>query len=308
MKTGSNNKPIAVIINGSAGGGHDESTLAEIGAQLRAAGCTASAVLASSDEIEGAVQKAVREGAATIVVGGGDGTLGLVAALLAGSNLILGVLPIGSLNHFARDLDLPADLPGAVRTVLHGRVARVDVGEVNGRVFINNSSLGIYPDIVRLRERQQQRFGTGKWPAFAAAIWAVLRRGARLKLRIAGADRELIRRTPFVFVGNNEYRHAGFDLGSRGSLQGGVLSVYTTRRQGFLGILRITLKALTGRLDQGTDYETLSATEVVIQTRRHRVRVANDGEVEWMTSPLRYRCRVAALQVMVPPSFKERDG
>ncbi|MEO8809488.1 MAG: diacylglycerol kinase family protein [Rhodanobacter sp.] len=299
---------VAVLINGSAGGGHDDNGLAEIDAQLRAAGCTAEAVLVSAQEITSAVEKAVHEGVGTLVVGGGDGTLGLVASILAGTDIILGILPMGSLNHFAKDLGIPPDLPGAVRTALQGCVAHVDIGEVNGRVFINNSSIGIYPDIVRLRERQRQRFGTGKWLAFAAATWAVLRRGARLKLRIAGADRELTRRTPFVFVGNNEYRHAGFDFGSRSSLQGGVLGVYTTRKQGLLGILRITLKGITGRLDQGADYDALSATEVVIETHRHRVRVANDGEVEWMTSPLRYRSRVAALQVMVPRSFHMKDG
>lgn len=308
MNTHSENNHVAVIVNGSAGDGHDENRLAEIEAQFRDAGCSATAVLASAHEMAAAVETALRDGARTIAVGGGDGSLGLVAAILAGRNVTLGILPMGTLNHFAKDLDIPLDLAAAVRTVLHGHVAKVDVGEVNGSVFINNSSLGIYPDMVRLRERQRQRFGTGKWLAFAAAIWSVLRRGARLTLRIAGADRELIRHTPFVFVGNNEYRHAGMDLGSRESLQGGVLGVYTTRRQGFFGILGITLKGLAGRLDEGSDYDALSAKEVVIETRRHRVRVANDGEVQWMTSPLRYRSRVAALQVMVPESFRTRDG
>lgn len=306
MNTHNDADDIAVIINGSAGCGHDDDKLAEIEAQLRAAGCPAEAVLASADEMDGAVERAVQGGARTIVVGGGDGTLSLAAARLADSDITLGILPMGTLNHFAKDLDIPLDLPAAVRTVLHGHVAKVDLGEVNGHVFINNSSVGIYPDIVRLRERQQQRFGTGKWLAFAAAIWIVLRRGTRLTLRIAGADRELPRRTPFVFVGNNEYRHAGLDFGSRESLQGGELGVYTTRKQGFLGLLGITLKGLAGRLKEGADYDTLRAREVVIETRRHRLRVANDGEVHWMTSPLRYRSRVGALQVRVPHRSRQK--
>lgn len=293
---------VAVIINGSAGNGHDEDKLGQIESHLRAAGCDAKAVLSSPEEMRAMVQKRVDEGVGIIMVGGGDGTLSLVASMLAGSDVRLGVLPMGTFNHFAKDLEIPLDLPAAVETALHGRVAHVDVGEVNGHVFINNSSMGIYPDIVRMRERQQQRFGTSKWRAFAAAIWSVLRRGARLKLRIVGAERELDLRTPFVFVGNNEYRHAGLDFGSRTSLQGGVLGVYTTRRKGFFGILGITLKGLAGQLEETADYDALSGAEVVIHSSRDRLRVANDGEVTWMSSPLRYRSRVAALQVMVPAS------
>lgn len=308
MRTCGNQQDMVVIINGSAGNGHDEDKLAEIDGQLRAAGCRAESVLASPDEIHNVVEKAMQAGTGIIVVGGGDGTLSLVAAMLVDTDVILGVLPMGTLNHFAKDLSIPLDLPAAVQTVLHGRVAKVDVGEVNGRVFINNSSMGIYPDIVRLRQRQQRRFGTGKWLAFARAIWSVLRRSERLNLRIAGANHTSSRRTPFVFVGNNEYRHAGLDLGSRESLHGGLLGVYTTRRVGLLGIFQITLKALTGRLTEGMDYDALSANEVVIETRSARVRVANDGEVEWMTSPLRYRSRAAALGVIVPASIEAEDG
>ena len=299
---------IAVIINGSAGVGHDEDNLRDIEAQFRSSGLPVNVVLAKARELGDAVEKAMDDNASIIVVGGGDGSLSSVAALLAGSDTALGILPMGTLNHFAKDLNIPLSLQDAVRTVIEGRVAEVDVGEVNGRVFINNSSIGIYPDIVRLRERQRERFGTRKWLAFVAATWAVLRRGARVKLRIAGAGEEMTRRTPFVFVGNNEYQHAGFDLGSRTSVQRGVLGLYTTRRQGLWGILRITLKGLAGRLDRGEDYDMLTAAEIVLYTRRDRLRVANDGEVEWMQSPLRYRSRAGALRVIIPAQIDESSS
>lgn len=304
MNTQGHPNEIAVIINRSAGCAHHQDTLAEIEAQLTSAGWHVKAVLASPSEIGDAVDSMVKSGARLVAVGGGDGTLSAVAALLVNTDIILGVLPMGTMNHFAKDLAIPLETGAAVSTLMHGRVAQVDVGEVNGRVFINNSSMGIYPDIVRLRERQRQRFGTGKWLAFAAAIWIVLRRGERLDLRIAGDDRKVIRRTPFAFIGNNEYQHAGLDLGSRKSLHSGLLSVYTTRRQGLLGVLRITLKSLTGRLGKRVDYDEMATREVVIETRRDHVRVANDGEVEWMTSPLCYRSRAASLKVMVPQTFR----
>ena len=102
----------------------------------------------------------------TIVAGGGDGTVNSIAAVLAGSEKTFGVLPFGTLNHFAKDLHIPLDLPGAVRTIIEHHVTAVDVGEVNGRVFVNNSSLGIYPHIVHRRAVEQVRLKLGKWSAF----------------------------------------------------------------------------------------------------------------------------------------------
>src|SRR5205085_3689399 len=101
--------------------------------------------------------------------GGGDGTQSAIASRLAGTQLVHGVLPLGTLNHFAKDLGIPLQLDEAVRTLAEGRVLEVDVGEVNGRVFINNSSLGLYPEIVRERELQQMRLGKSKWRALASA-------------------------------------------------------------------------------------------------------------------------------------------
>src|SRR3954451_10797613 len=108
-------------------------------------------------------RQAARTSEAVIVAAGGDGTIGAVAAALVGSDKILGVLPVGTLNHFAKDLKIPLDLENAVLTIAKGETAAVDVVEVNVRIFINNSSLGLYPHIVSRREAQQQRLSRGKW-------------------------------------------------------------------------------------------------------------------------------------------------
>ena len=192
---------IVVIINSASGCGHGSSTVAVIEAEFRTAGQTSRVTCVSPDAIGQAIEHAIQGGARLIVIGGGDGTLSTAASALVNTEVTFGVLPMGTLNHFATDQQIPLDLAGAVRAIATGRVKRVDVGEVNGRVFINNSSLGIYPDIVRLR----RRLGFGKWIGLAAATWMVLRRGSTLSIQMVSDTEDRRYRTAFAFVGNNAH-------------------------------------------------------------------------------------------------------
>jgi diacylglycerol kinase family enzyme len=214
---------------------------------------------------------------------------------------VQGVLPLGTLNHFARDLGIPLALEDAIRTIAQGRVLRVDVGEVNGRVFINNSSLGLYPEIVRERELQQMRLGKGKWRSFASATLHAFEHHAGLAVRVDAEGEAQLHRTPFVFVGNNRYTMEGLAIGARASLQGGELSLYLGRRRGRLALVQMALRALTRRLRQDEDFELVTGDAFVITTTDRRIRVATDGEVCMMDTPLHYRIRPRALRVMVPP-------
>lgn len=234
-----------------------------------------------------------------VVAAGGDGTISAVAGVLVGTDKILGVLPVGTLNHFAKDLGIPLDLESAIRTIKEGNAVPVDVGEVNGRIFINNSSLGIYPQIVSGREAQQQRLSRGKWLAFFWATVQALRRFPFLDLRIAFEGQEIVRRTAFLFVGNNEYRIAGFNLGSRACLNEGKLGLYLSRGTGRFGLFRLGFHALFGRVDQAKDFDVFCVTEARIETRKRRLLVACDGEIERMETPLHYQIRPGALQVLV---------
>src|SRR3954471_21081525 len=157
-----------------------------------------------------------------VVAAGGDGTINAVAARLLGSERTLGVIPGGTLNHFAKDLGIPQDFEGAVAVLRAGVTRRVDVAELNGRPFLNNSSLGMYPQIVREREKIQ-RHGFRKWTAFAAAVARVLMQWPVLRVRLEVDGRVWNRRTPFVFVGNNQYVLEGLRMGSRERLDGGEL-------------------------------------------------------------------------------------
>ena len=217
-----------------------ERIAAELGRGVRVVVC-------GGGEDLGALARQARETGGLVAVGGGDGTVSAVAAALVDGSVPLGVLPMGTLNHFAKDLGIPLDLEGAVRTLFTGTEARVDVGEVNGRVFLNNSSVGLYPQIVREREREQQH-GRSKWVAFAHATARVLRRGVTLHVEVQ-ADRggPHLLDTPFLFVGNNPYKITGLEIGKRARLDCGTLWLCAAPRANRLKLVVLALGALFGR-------------------------------------------------------------
>lgn len=299
---------ITCILNGAAGSNRARDARARVADLFARHGANARVQLArDGNEIAALVQQAKDDGQSRIVAGGGDGTVNAVAAALIGAEPALGVLPLGTLNHFAKDLNIPLDLDAAVANVCTGRIAHVDVGSVNDRVFLNNSSLGLYPAIVRNRERQQHK-GHGKWLAFAEATFFVLRRYSRLTISLKLKDQyEDDRETPFVFVGNNQYNTTGLHIGERARLDGGKLWIYIAPHARRATLFRLALKTLVGGQDQGA-LEMLPADEFRIGARKKRLHVALDGEVMVLDTPLHYLIRPAALRVIVPASDGNRSS
>lgn len=292
-----------LIVNRGAGSAGSESQRDKIASLYAAAGAEVRVLEPDGDrDVSALAREAAASDETTIVAAGGDGTISAVAAELADTGKSLGMLPVGTLNHFAKDLHIPLDLEAAVRTTLKGRVVSVDAAEVNGRVFINNSSLGIYPHIVSNREAQQEQLARGKWHALIWATMRVFRRFPFLNLRITLEDKQLERRTAFLFIGNNEYEIAGFNLGARSCIDRGNLGLYLTHRTGRLRLLWLALHALFGRVNQAKDFDSFCVREATIESRKPRLLVSRDGEVEWLESPLRYRIRPGALRVLVPPA------
>ena len=297
---------VAVILNAGAGAGCPPEWIDRLRSKFAAAGVEADVRhVQNGEQIQPAVREAMEAGAGTIVAAGGDGTVSAVAATLAGTATALGVLPLGTLNHFAKDLRIPLDEDGAIATISDGHRMAVDVGEVNGRLFINNSSLGLYPDIVRDRNQRQRRLGHGKWRALVDASINAARRYPLLHVAIDVDGKSLARRTPFVFVGNNDYTMEGFEIGERRALDRGVLSLYLTQRMGRFGLLRLAVLALLRRLQQARDFDVVTARQLTVHTHHRRLRVATDGEVTVMETPLCYRMRAGALQVIVPAERKQ---
>ena len=292
---------ISVITNASAGTRNNSVAAAQLSELFRRAGLAVAVTeAANGEELIAAARKAVESGARTVVAGGGDGTINAVASSLVGTDCRLGVLPMGTLNHFAKDLKIPAAIEEAIATIAADHVMQVDVGEVNGRLFLNNSSLGLYPNIVRDREQQQHRLGRGKWVAFVAATVTALRRYPFLSARLDVDGASHVRRTPFIFIGNNEYSMSGFTLGTRTDLTRGQLSLYVAQRTSRIGLVRLALRSLFGRLRQARDFDVLLARDITVETRHRSLPVATDGEVNWMQAPLHYRVRARALNVLVP--------
>ena len=290
-----------VIINSSSGTDDKEEVGRRLADIFKSGQLEARISLARSGaEITLLARRALDEAYQIVVAGGGDGTINAVASALVGTDTALGILPLGTFNHFAKDLQIPLDLEEAARTIIAGHVVSIDVGEVNGRVFLNNSSLGLYPSIVRRRERQQQRLGRSKWHAFFWAALTVLRRYPFLDVRLHVDDHQFVRRTPFVFIGNNEYEMESFNIGARTCLDAGQLSLYVAHHVGRLRLLQLALSAFFGRLREADDFDALCAKEVWIEIRRKHLRVATDGEVVVMKPPLHYRVRPGALRVIVP--------
>lgn len=233
---------------------------------------------------------------------GGDGTVSSVAAAVARAGKTLAVIPAGRLNHFARDAGIPDKLDAAVALLRTGRRGGVDIGMVNGRAFLNNVSLGSYPRMVDERTELERRGRSRR----IAAIVAVARTWWRLRsitATITVDGRDLVRRSPFIVVGNGRYVLSGFALTRRHHISDHELSIYVAPRAGRLGALSLPLRALFGTLDRYEQFETFAATEItiaVIRPGRRRVLTAIDGEVYELDSPLRFTVKPGALQVLLP--------
>ncbi len=295
---------IEVIVNASSGTGENAALKERLNKLFARDGVVAQVTLAQSgDEINVLAKRAALGDADIVVAGGGDGTINSVTSELINTKKALGVLPLGTMNHFVKDLHIPLELEAAVENIIEGHVTNVDLGEVNGHVFVNNSSLGLYPSIVREREKQQ-RLGWGKWPAYVWAAIAVLRRYPFLNIRLDVGGKAFSSRTPFVFVGNNEYEMETLNIGGRTCLDAGELSLYVTNRTGRIGLVRLALRALFGGLRQEKDFLAVRTKEIWIETRRKRLRVALDGEVTVMEPPLHYRVLPGRLRVVTPANIR----
>ncbi len=290
---------VPVLINrGASNAGDGEQRLA---AALGKAGIDGKIELLEAEQLVCRVGKLVAAGMKLVIIGGGDGTVSAAAGAAADSQTALGILPMGTLNHLARDLGIPFELDEAAAVIAAGRMRRIDVAELNGKTFVNNSAIGLYPLMVVDREAQRKRLGRSKRVAMLVASARTLVRfhHHRLTLTVNGNDKEVVE-TPLLFVGNNDYRLAMPAAGRREKLDGGHLSVLVMAGKGRAAMIAAVLRALVGRaraedLERIADVETLRVTG-----RRSHYSVAMDGETLKLAPPLDYRIRKRALRVIAP--------
>jgi diacylglycerol kinase family enzyme len=245
------------------------------------------------EEIPAAVKEALRKGTGFIGVAGGDGTIRGCAEQLVETETPLLAVPAGTRNHFAHQLGIPtveaaAQAPG-------GLIETVDVGVVNGRVFVNNAAIGLYAEMVDVRERYQSR-GFPKRAAQIIAAWHEVRHGHRFNVTVDGQ----VYRAWLVFIGNGAYGEDVFDLGDRQSIADRVLDVRIVRADRTLARTRVILNLITGRLHRSPLVIRRLRPFVDVDLGPGTVEVALDGEVEEFTSPLHFESRPMALRVLVP--------
>jgi diacylglycerol kinase family enzyme len=218
--------------------------------------------------------------------------------LVAKADATLGILPLGTRNHLARELGLPMDLPGAAKVIADGRKRKIDLSSVNDHIFVNNASIGIYPAMVRARDNLQKSHGLPKWIANIPAGWQTLGnlRHHRLRLTMDGAAKPI--RTPLLFVGNNVYSLDIGKVGQRDALDDGKLSVFAVAPNSRARLIAFGMRAMIGKSDSDRDFATLGVCETLqLSSHARTIEVAVDGEIVRLQTPLRFRVKPRALKV-----------
>jgi len=258
-------------------------------------------------ELPDALQRAVLE-ANEIWVGGGDGTLRSAAEMLhrrqtalgrASKGSVLGVLPLGTMNLLARDLNIPLEIERAVAALSGGTTTEIDLGQINSHVFLNKSALGLYPEMVVDRERRRRLFGLSKWGAMLRAAWRALRRNRMMQITIEhhGRRREIV--SPAIVVAVGEYQFRPGQLFSRSDLRSGELTLYISHEKNWLGSTSQLARLFLGGLENDPALEVIKADRLSIDFPRSKP-VANDGEIDMLSGPVRYAVLPRALRVRLP--------
>lgn len=251
-------------------------------------------------DIAAAAKRAAQEGADVVVALGGDGTQSAVAGALAGSDTVMGVLPGGTFNYFARELGVGETLDAALETLLSGRIRRLDVGEVNGRIFLNNASFGLYPKILEQREAIYKRWGRSRLAAYWSVVLTLwdMRDPMHLSLTLDGEKRDFY--TPLAFVARSAYQLENMGLEGADAVRNGQLALFLAKGHSPRQLMAAAFRLAFGKTARGQDFDLLIADEILIETRQSRRLLAFDGEKAYLARPFRLRVQREALSVIVP--------
>jgi diacylglycerol kinase family enzyme len=292
---------VVIVLNARSGAAEHEAVAERAVEQLSARGFDVRVeVVRSPGALHRAADAAAAGEASIVVAAGGDGTIAAVADRVCETEKVLGILPLGTFNYLARRFDIPPDIDQALAVIAAGNIAAVGVGEVNGRVFINNSSIGLYPTALKQRETTYRRIGRSQAASYLSAAMVLLRPPALLNLQLTIDGVRLARRTPLVFAGVNPHQLEQFGISGHDCPAGGALAVYVTRPLTTLQLWRLAVRGFVRGLHGAEELEAVCARELIVNARRRRLRVAMDGEIVRLDLPLRYRFREAALRVLVP--------
>ncbi|EPX86811.1 diacylglycerol/lipid kinase family protein [Salipiger mucosus] len=252
-------------------------------------------------------RRALDRGCKMLVAAGGDGTICAVAEACHAADAPMGVIPQGTFNYFARGLGIPEDMAGAVRVLATGQKRGVRLGEVNGEVFLNNASLGLYPLILNKREGVYNRWGRSRIAAYWSVVLTLSGFRRPMKLRINRDGEETRLRTPLAFVANSAFQLEQFNLDGADEVRAGRFAMLTSRADTRGALARHALRLANGWAARGEDFDLMTGEDILVDTGRKRALVARDGEKSLMRAPVRFRLRERPLQVVVPGDDTE-DG
>jgi YegS/Rv2252/BmrU family lipid kinase len=235
-----------------------------------------------------------------IIAAGGDGTIRSAAEIAIRENLTFGILPLGTLNHFAKDLNIPIDISESIEVIKRKNTITVDAAKANGKIFLNNTSIGLYPKVVKHREAQMEALGRNKWKAMLFALVSMFKRFPLFKIELTVNGKILNRTSPVIFIGNNKYEMDLFRLGTRRSIQKGKLSLYIVNCKTRVRFIFLLLNILFNRLKADEDFESYETRSLKIFTGRKKIQAALDGEVIKFDNSIEFEILPAALNVIVP--------
>jgi len=285
--------PFFVVINSAAGHNDAEETIARIGAILDQGGRRHEILrVAEPGQIKqvakDAVRRAVEQGG-IVVAAGGDGTINAVAQAVHGQGPAFTVLPQGTFNYFGRTHGISQDIDVSTRALLRARVAPVQVARLNGRLFLVNASLGLYPQLLQDREAAKRQLGRSRWVALFSGLRTLASSGRQLTLDIEQAGQRRRVRTPTLFVGNNQLQLERIGIREEAALETGQLAAIVVRPTSGLAMLGLALRGVLGRLGDAENVDSFAFRRLAVAPRgTRRIKVALDGEIVWMQAPLTF--------------------
>ena len=292
---------IEVVINAHSGARRAEEMKVILERVLANSGQSYGISIAGRRNLARLIQSKAATDCQILVGAGGDGTIRGVAKAALARDKVMGVLPLGTFNYFARSLGIPLELEEAARVILEGERRQVPVLDLDGQLVLNSSSIGITPAVLARRRKLYQRFGRSQLNTYLSVFLTAFQAPPRLQVKLATRGGEVVRQTPMVMVCSNAFQVESFALAGGECLEADQFAVYVARMAGRLTIFRLGLRTLMRRLRVGMDYEVICASDVTIERlRRRRFRVAIDGELERRENPLRFRVNSKRLVVLAP--------
>jgi diacylglycerol kinase family enzyme len=301
--------PLHVLLNAGSGRDDAQATYSLIGQMLAASGRRYRIEMVErGHDIPRTAQRLASQATAqggVVVAAGGDGTINAVAQAAHDAGCPMGVLPQGTFNYFSRTHGIPQDTAAAIEALLRAQAQPVQVGLINQRVFLVNASLGLYPELLEQREAYKQRFGRTRVVALLAAGATLLREHRQLHLRIerGGVVRSV--RSATLFVGNNRLQLQQVGLPEARGIDQGRIAAVMLKPTSSWGLVRLMWRSVTGSLAEADELESFQFQHMTVQPwlpyGMRRVKVATDGEVSLMRTPLEFRVSPRPLYLLKPP-------